>query len=319
MSVDGNRLLLERISAASNAIDAVFLNSPQFVCEPLSAALGARVVVKVETLNPIRCFKGRGASFLVSQLEPGAHIVTASAGNLGQALAYACRAKGVGIVVFAARNANAFKVDRMRALGAEVVIAGDDFDAAKAQARRYAADHALPMIEDGREPALSEGAGTIAVELLDFPERLDVVLVALGNGAILGGMARWFHAHAPGTEVIGVAAAGAPCMERSWRSGVAVETAAVATIADGMATRVPIPEALADLAGTIADIVLVEDAAMVEGMTLAHRHLGLVLEPSGAAGFAAILADPGRFAGRTVATVLCGGNLTDEQMRQWLV
>ena len=104
-------------------------------------------------------------------------------------------------------------------------------------------------------------------------------------------------------------------MERSWRSGVAVETAAVATIADGMATRVP----LADLAGTIADIVLVEDAAMVEGMTLAHRHLGLVLEPSGAAGFAAILADPGSFAGRTVATVLCGGNLTDEQMRQWLV
>jgi threonine dehydratase len=312
------RLSLQRIQDATKLIDPLFLNSPQFVCEPLSAALEARVLVKVETLNPIRCFKGRGASFFASGLRSGERIVTASAGNLGQALAYSCRSKGVALTVFAALGANPLKVTRMREFGAEVVLGGEDFDAAKARARLFAAERGLPMVEDGREPALSEGAGTIAVELLSAPERLDVILVALGNGAILGGMARWCQAYAPEIEVIGVAAAGAPCMERSWRSGVPVETARIDTIADGIGTRVPVPEALGDLSGTISDVVLVEDAAMVEGMRLVHRHLGLVLEPSGAAGIAAILSDRTRFRGRSVATVLCGGNLTDEQVRRWL-
>lgn len=314
----GGRFSLRRIADASEHIDPVFLHTPQFVSEPLSNALGTRVVVKVETLNPIRCFKGRGASRMAANLRPGERIVTASAGNLGQALAFACKSRGIELTVFAAQAANPLKVDRMRELGAEVVLGGADFDAAKVLARKYAAEVGLPMIEDGREIALSEGAGTIAVELLEFPERLDVLLVALGNGAILGGMACWFSAHAPEMQVIGVAAAGAPCMERSWRSGAAIETASIDTIADGMGTRVPVSEALSDLSGTITDIVLVEDAAMIEGMRLAHRHLGLILEPSGAAGLAAILSDPMRFHGRTVATVLCGGNLTDEQVSKWL-
>jgi threonine dehydratase len=312
------RLALDRIAAASAVIDPVFLNTPQFVSGPLSHVTGARLVVKVETLNPIRSFKGRGASLLAAGLSPGAHIVTASAGNLGQALAYACRSSGVRLTVFAATGANPFKVARMQDLGAEVVLAGEDFDAAKALARQHAASTGLPMIEDGVAPALSEGAGTIAVELLGFPERLDVVLVALGNGAILGGMARWLQARAPGVEVIGVAAAGAPCMALSWRSAALVETASIDTIADGLGTRIPVPEALADLTGSIADVVLVDDTAMIDGMRLAHRHLGLVLEPSGAAGIAAILSDPERFRGRTVATVLCGGNLTEAQVQQWL-
>lgn len=312
------RLSLQRIHDATKLIDPVFLNTPQFVSEPLSKLLGTRVVVKVETLNPVRCFKGRGASFTASTLHAGDRIVTASAGNLGQALAYACRTRNVQLTVFAANSANRLKVDRMRDLGADVRLEGDDFDAAKAAARIFAAEHRLTMVEDGREPTLSEGAATIAVELLEFPERLDVILVALGNGAILGGMARWLQDRAPATEVIGVAATGAPCMQRSWKSGTLVETARIDTIADGMGTRVPVPEALDDLTGCIADIVLVDDAAMVEGMRLAHRHLGLILEPSGAAGIAAILSDPSRFHGRTVATVLCGGNLTDDQVQQWL-
>lgn len=313
-----DRLDLQRIDDATKIIDPVFLNTPQFVSEPLSSALEVRLVVKVETLNPIRCFKGRGASLMASTLQAGDRIVTASAGNLGQALAYACRARGVSLTVFAAWRANALKIGRMRDLGAEVMLEGDDFDAAKAAARVFAAERGLRMIEDGRELALSEGAGTIAVELLSFPERLDVILVALGNGAILGGMARWLQARSPGTEIIGVAAAGAPCMERSWKTGTLVETDRIDTIADGMGTRVPVPEALGDLAGRISDIVLVEDAALIEGMRLAHQHLGLILEPSGAAGLAAVLSDRPRFRGRTVATVLCGGNLTNNQVAQWL-
>lgn len=207
----------------------------------------------------------------------------------------------------------------MRTLGARVLLHGADFDAAKLEAKRVATATHVSMVEDGREPRLAEGAGSIAVELLHGPERFEVALVSLGNGAMLGGMARWIKAQAPQIEVIGVAAVGAPCMERSWRTRALVETDRIDTIADGMGTRIPIPEALSDLSSTIDDIVLVDDATMIEGMRLAHRHLlGLVLEPSGAAGLAALLSHKERFRGRTAAPVLCGGNVTAEQMERWL-
>lgn len=314
----GHRLSLANVEEAARTIDPVFLNSPQYISEPLSDALSVRTLVKVETFNPIRSFKGRGADYFASSLAAGTEVVTASAGNLGQAMAYACRRRGVSLTVYASVNANPLKIDRMKALGANVILHGEDFDAAKAEAKRVAAASGLPMVEDGLEPRLSEGAGSIAVELLNYQEPIDTILVALGNGAILGGIARYVKAHNPKIEVIGVAAAGAPCMERSWRSGTLVETDRIATIADGIGTRIPIPEALDDLRTTIDDIVLVEDNGLIEGMRVAHRHLGLVLEPSGAAGIATLLANASRFRGRTVATVLCGGNLTPEQMSAWL-
>lgn len=310
------RLDVARIRAARDVIDPVFLGTPQYACDPLSEALDTEIVVKVETANPIRCFKGRGADLFVAGLPEGASFVTASAGNLGQALAYAARRRGARATVFAATSSNPMKVERMRALGAEVVLEGHDFDAAKQAARDHAARTGVAMIEDGVEPALSEGAGTIGLELLAAAP--DVILVALGNGAILGGIARAVKDARPEVEVIGVAAEGAPCMERSWQTGDLVTTETIDTIADGMGTRVPVPEALEDIRRDVDDVRLVSDDGMIAAMRLAHRHLGLVLEPSAAAGLAAIAAAPNRFAGRRVATVLCGGNLTEAQMREWL-
>jgi threonine dehydratase len=153
---------------------------------------------------------------------------------------------------------------------------------------------------------------------LRWPEPFDTILVPLGNGALLAGIARWVKAHQPATRMIGVSASGAPAMERSWRSGQIERFERITTIADGIGVRVPVPEALGDLAGVLDDILLVEDEAMLAAMRLAHQELGLVLEPSGAVGLAALLADGGRFRGQLVATILCGGNLTPEQMRQWL-
>lgn len=313
------RISIKRIQNALDVIDPVFLNTPQFVSEPLSDALGASVIVKIETLNPVRCFKGRGADLFVSGLSAGAAFVTASAGNLGQALAFSARRRGARATVFAAETASPLKIERMRALGADVILEGRDFDAAKKTARKYAERMGLPMIEDGVEPTLSEGAGTIALELLRGGMWPDVILVALGNGAILGGMARAVKAIRPEVKVIGLAAEGAPCMARSFHEGRPVETETIDTIADGMGTRVPVPEALNDLLRDADDVITVSDARMIEGMRLAHRHLGLVLEASGAAGLAALAANPDQFAGRRVATVLCGGNLTEDQMRVWLI
>lgn len=313
-----HRLSLANIERATALIDPVFLNTPQYRAEALEPLLGCRLVVKVETLNPIRSFKGRGASFFVSQAPAGARLVCASAGNFGQAMAYACRARGVPLVVYASVNANPLKVERMRALGAEVRLSGEDFDAAKLEAKRSAAETGMRLVEDSLNPETAEGAGTMAPELLRWPEQFDAVVAPLGNGAMLTGVGRWLKAHAPRTRVVGAAARGAPAMHDSWRAGRVVEYAEIDTIADGIGVRLPIPEVVRDMEGVVDDVALVGDDSLLRAMRLLHEHLGLVVEPSGAAGVAAILEDRGRFEGRLVATVICGGNLTAEQMRGWL-
>ena len=313
------RIRLEAIEAAPVLIDPVFQGTPQFECEPLGDALGARVVLKVETLNPIRSFKGRGAELFVARdAPPGQPLVCASAGNFGQAMAFACRSRGVPLIVFASERANALKVERMRALGADVRLAGDDFDGAKLVAKRFAAGAGLRMVEDALEPATAEGAGTMALELLALSEPVDAVLVPLGNGAMLAGVATVLAAHWPDTRVVAVQALGAPAMVESMRSGRLVTHERVETIADGIGVRIPIPEALDDLAGLVDETILVDDDLILAAMRLVHQHVGVVAEPSAVVGIAALLAAPERFARSRVATMLCGGNLTPLQLRSWL-
>jgi len=313
-----HRLSLAHIEQAMSVIDPVFLHTPQYRVESLDEILGCRLVAKVETLNPVRSFKGRGASYLLASVPAGTRLICASAGNFGQAMAYACRSRGVHLVVYASVNANPLKVQRMRDLGAEVRLSGDDFDAAKIEARRVALADGMQMVEDSLDPNTGEGAGTIGLELAQWTEPLGAVLVALGNGAMITGVGLWLKEHSPATQVIGVAAAGAPSMVESWRSGTIVEHSAVHTIADGIAVRVPIPEAVADMDGTVDDALVVRDESMLAGMRLLHQHLGLVVEPSAAVGVAALLEHPARFKDQTVATILCGSNLTMEQANEWL-
>lgn len=317
-SPSSTELTPRRIEEAEARIDPVFKDTPQYLAEAASERLGFELLVKVETANPIRSFKGRGASLFVGEVGAGP-LVCASAGNFGQGLAYAARARGLSLTVFAAETANSFKLERMRSLGAEVRLAGADFDAAKAAAREHAAAVGAAYVEDGREPAIAAGAGTIALELGRLPHPLDAVLIPLGNGALINGMGCWLKAHAPATRVIGVAAAGAPAMALSFEERRVVETESVATIADGVAVRVPVPEALAEMRRTVDEVLLVEDAAILRAMRQAHIELGLVVEPAGAIGLAAAEVFRQRFHGQRVATVLCGGNLTPEQIREWLV
>ena len=316
-----DRLSLERIARAAREIDPRFRATPQFAAESLSEELGVRVVVKVETVNPVGSFKGRGADFFLGELpaaEAARGLVCASAGNFGLGLAFAARRRSAAVTVFASRHANPLKVERMRALGATVRLGGDDFDEAKSAARRFAAARGATMVEDGREAAISEGAGSIAVELLAGPEELDELWVPLGNGALAAGVARWTRAHRPDVRIVAVAAEGAPAMAESLAAGHVVSGESAATIADGLAVRLPVPEAVADLAGRVDAVLLVSDAAMIEAMRLAHRHLGLVLEPAGAAGLAAIAARRRELGGRRVATVLCGSNADPRRLARWL-
>ena len=316
---DPPRIRLERIEEARRLIDPVFLGTPQYECEPLSHALGVRLLLKVETLNPIRSFKGRGAEAFVARDAADAPLVCASAGNFGQGMAYACRSRALPLTVYAAESANPLKLERMRALGAEVRLAGRDFDAAKDAARAFALAHGLRFVEDGRETSIAEGAGTIALELLADAGELDAVFVPLGNGALLAGVATVLRERRPSVRVIAVAARGAPAMVESLLAGRRLTSERADTIADGIAVRVPVPEALGDLAGLVDETRLVDDAEIIQAMRLLHRQAGVVVEPAGAVGVAALLEGPGTWAGARVATVLCGGNLTPAQLRDWLL
>jgi threonine dehydratase len=316
-----HRIKLEHIKAAMNVIEPVFLNTPQFVNEPLSSILGCRLLTKIETLNPIRSFKGRGAEYFLSTLEaltPRPKIVCASAGNFGQAMAFSARKRGFELTVYASVNANPLKIERMRDLGANVILAGEDFDAAKQIAKQFALEHSALMVEDSLQEAITEGSGTMGLELLQSSESFEIVLVPLGNGAMINGIARWIKAHRPEIQVIGVSARGADAMEQSWRLNKIVTLEKINTIADGIGVRLPIAEALADMKDLVDDILLVDDSTILHGMKLLHQHLGIVVEPSGAVGVAAILEQPEKFKNKSVATIICGGNLTLEQMKLWL-
>ena len=324
-AVAAPRVTATGIAAQLPRIDPTFTDSPQYECEPLSEALGARVLLKVETANPIRCFKGRGASLLIAD-HCGASaaprpVVTSSAGNWGQAIAYACRAYGIPTTVYAAENANPTKLDRMRALGAEVVLHGADLDEAKLVAKAFAAEQGYRFVEDGQDEAVTEGHGSIGVELADdmaaTGDHLDAVLVPVGNGAMIAGIGSWLKAASPATQVLGVTPTGAPAMRKAWLAPTERDlwgSDPVETIADGLAVRIPIADAVDDMVGLVDDVLEVDDETIAEAMRLLFSEAGLLTEPSGAAGIAAILDNPERFRGRHVAVIICGSNIGPDQL-----
>lgn len=314
-------LSLERIEEARSVIDPAFLDTPQFRSDALSEALGADVWLKIECLNPLRSFKGRGACYFAHLHEKSAPRpwVCASAGNFGQGLAYAARSRGIPILVFAAETANPTKVARMRSFGAEVRLTGEDFDAAKDAARTYSAERDLTFVEDGRESAITEGAGTIGIEIVRSKAAFDSVLIPLGNGALLNGIGTWLKAHSPSIGVVGVGAARAPAMERSFRARrpVALDDR-MATIADGVATRVAVPEAVATMLEVADDVLLAEEEGILSSMRVLFRELGLVVEGAGAVTLAAATACQDRFRGRKLLLLVGGANADERDVKRYL-
>jgi threonine dehydratase len=307
-----------RIEEARRLIDPVFLNMPLVNDAALDRALGAEVHLKLEMDNPIRSFKGRGTGFFVaSELPQGVPVVAASAGNFGQGLAYNAKRRGHDVTVFAACGANTAKIDAMRGFGAEVIVDGADFDEAKALARRHAERLGHLFVEDGAHASIAEGAGTIAAEVTDVVSGIDAFFVPLGNGALATGVGCWLKAVSPSTKVIAVAAEGAPSMAISWREGRVATTKRADTIGDGIAVRVPVPFALECMKTTIDDVLLVSDNDLLAAMLLVHARIGRRAEPAGVAGLAALISNRAAFAGQRVATVICGANLTEQQIAMW--
>ena len=314
------RLDMARIRAARRVIDPVFLNTPLYRCEALEPGLGCAVSIKLETANPVRSFKARGAEVVASLLagHGSQAMVCASAGNLGQALAWSGRGRGLEVTVVASRFAPAAKLDRIRALDARLELVDGDFELARGRAAAIARHDGIRLVEDSLDIETCEGAATIGLELTGTAPSFDAVLIALGGGAMATGVGHVVKACAPGVEVICVQPLGAPAMTRSWRQRRVVTTGPTDTIADGVAGRRPIPAVLADLLIVADDAVLVREASIIAALRMLLDHAGLVVEPSAALGIAAILEDRDRFAGRHVVTIVCGSNVDADAYRRWV-
>ncbi|HUQ59376.1 threonine ammonia-lyase [Lentzea sp.] len=313
------RLDLDRIRAARRTIDPVYLNTPMYRCDALGRRLGCTVSIKLETANPVRSFKARGTELVTSLLaEQGrTAVVCASAGNLGQALAWSGSRRGLDVTVVASTRAPVAKLDRIRALGAELHLVDGDFEMARERAVHIARERGIRLLEDSLDIETCEGAATIGLELVDEAP-FDAVLIALGGGALATGIGHVLKTLVPEAEVICVQPAGAPALTLSWRERRLITTESADTIADGVAGRFPIPEVLDDLLAVADDAVLVRESSIIEGMRLLLEHTGLIVEPSAALGVAAVLEDPGRFSGRHVVTVICGSNVDLDAYHRWV-
>ncbi|MGY5010825.1 threonine ammonia-lyase [Streptomyces sp. 900105755] len=316
----GTRLDTARIRAARRVIDPVFLDTPLYRCEALEPGLGCTVSIKLETANPVRSFKARGTEVVASRLAEGgaAAVVCASAGNLGQALAWSGRVRGLDVTVVASRFATVAKLDRIRALGARLELVDGDHEMARERAAAIARRDGIRLVEDSLDIETCEGAATIGLELVGTTPSFDTVLIALGGGALATGVGHVVKALAPGVEVICVQPLGAPAMTRSWRERRVVITDSADTIADGVAGRCPVPAVLDDLLLVADDAVLVREESIMAGMRMLLHHAGLVVEPSAALGIAAVLEDRGRFAGRHVVTIVCGSNVDVDAYHRWV-
>ncbi|WP_285580586.1 threonine ammonia-lyase [Actinoallomurus iriomotensis] len=314
------RLDTGRIRAARRMIDPVFLDTPLYRCEALEPGLGCAVSIKLETANPVRSFKGRGTELVASLLAGNGSraAVCASAGNLGQALAWSGRGRGLDVTVVASRHATVAKLDRIRALGARLELVDGDHELARERAADIARHDGIRLVEDSLDIETCEGAATIGLELVDAAPSFDAVLIALGGGAMATGVGHVVKALAPDVEVICVQPLGAPAMTHSWRRRRVVTTDSADTIADGVAGRCPIPAVLDDLLLVADDAVLVKEESIIAGMRMLLDHAGLVVEPSAALGVAAILEDRDRFAGRHVVSIVCGSNVDVDAYHRWV-
>jgi threonine dehydratase len=272
--------------------------------------------LKREDVHELGAFKWRGALPTIEAYKDrgAAAVVTASTGNHGAAVAWACRELGLRAMVYAPAGASLAKLALIDGLGAEIRIAGTDLDFAKEEGRQFAVDAQVPFFEDGIEPTQYDGYGAIADEIVDqLADPPGAVVVPVGNGALAAGIGRTLRRRSPATLVVAVAAKDAPVMALSFEARRPVECERVATFADGLAVRVAIPEAVRALDGVLDRFLLVSEREMAHAVGTFAR-VGLRVEGAAAAALAALprLQD---VSGPVVA-VVTGRNIDEEVFRR---
>ena len=306
------------VVAAAPIVHRHLRPTPLYEWPALSRLLGCRYFLKHENHQPTTAFKVRGGVHLVARLPEAQKrrgVLGCTTGNHGQSLAYACRLFGVRCQIVVPAVNNPDKVAAMRALGAEVIEHGRDYDEARVYCESIRDREGLRYVHSGNEPDLIAGVGTYALEVFDELPDPDVILVPVGLGSSICGTALVAAARRPQTQVIGVQAELAPAVTLSWRAGAPVETATAETFAEGIATRVPAEMTLEIMRRHVHDMLLVSDAELRAAVRLLLRLTHNLAEGAGAASTAAALRLRERLAGKTVVGVLSGGNLDLRHLR----
>jgi threonine dehydratase len=295
--------------------------TPLYAYGALSELVGTDIHVKHENHLPVGAFKVRGGVNLMAQLsaeERARGVISASTGNHGQSIAFAARLFGVRAVICVPEGANPVKVEAIRSLGAEIVVHGRDFDEARARCAELAAEHGYRYIHSGDEPHLIAGVGTATLELLEDEPAIDVIIVQVGGGSGAAGACIAAKAVRAGIEVIGVQSDAAPAAFRSWKEHRLLEDH-METFAEGLATRVAFELPQRIMWEHLDDFVLVSDdeiRSAIVAMIATTRNL---VEAAGAAPLAGALRLRDRLAGKRVALVCSGGNISPAQLGEVLL
>lgn len=306
------------LEAAAELVHTQVPPSLQYAWPLLSNEVGAEVWVKHENHNPTGAFKVRGGVTFIDWLTrtnpatPG--ICTATRGNHGQSQARAAVAAGLRAKVYVPHGNSVEKNAAMRAFGAELVEFGDDFDTARVEAFRVADEEGLTVVPPFH-PELVRGVATYAWELFQTVRDLDTVYVPIGCGSGICGTIAARDALGLATKIVGVVSENADCAKKSVEAGRLIETNSARTFADGMAVRVPVPEAFEIYSKGVDRLVSVSDDAVAEAMRVYYRTTHNLAEGAGAAPLAALLDERDRMAGRKVGVILCGGNVDMEVFR----
>jgi threonine dehydratase len=303
---------IEEVRAAAARIRGLVRKTPLVTAAPVreQSDVARGLLLKLESLQVTGSFKARGAINAVFALPPAAlarGIVTASGGNHGLAVAYAGWAAGVPATIFLPRSVAPDKLAKFARWGARVEVSGEVWDDSNLAALRHAEAKGLTYIHPFADPAVIAGQGTIALEILEEAPDLDTLIVAIGGGGLISGIAIGARALRPGIRIIGIEPVGAPTLHDSLAAGRVVELARLDTAAVTLAPRRSAEMNFAIIQETVERVVLVEDRDMREAARWLWRELGVATELSGAAAVAALLAGSYRPApGERVCAIVCG-------------
>jgi threonine dehydratase len=306
------RLASDDFREARATIDGLVHRTPIFSSRSLSRRTGMSVYLKAENLQKTGSFKPRGAFNKVRHLpraEARRGIITASAGNMGQAVAYVAACEQIPGVVVMPEGANASKVAAVKEYGSEAIQFGKLWDDAFARSQEVAFERGLVYVHPFKDRHVLAGQGTVAMEVLEDLPDVATLIIPIGGGGLMAGMAMAIRQYKPNVRIIGVEPTGSANMATSRRLGRCTDLDAVKTIADGLATRKTDPEIFAIINDLVDDLVTVGDGEMLDAVRFLLERAKLLTEPSGAATVAALLSGKTVLpAGAAIVAVLSGGN-----------
>ncbi len=304
---------LKKIYEAKERIKDIVVDTPFSYAPHLSEIASCEVYLKKENLQITGAFKIRGAYNKIASLgesQRACGVVAASAGNHAQGVALSASKFGIRAVIVMPESTPLTKVNGVKHYGAEVILAGTNYDEAYAYATEYGEEHSLTFVHPFEDEDVIAGQGTVALDILDKCDELDAVLIPVGGGGLIAGMASALKAINPKIEVIGVSALGAPAFKNSFESKTAIDSTSVRTIADGIAVRDTSEITLKHALECVDRIISVDDEEIASAILFLLEKQKLVVEGAGSVGVAALIHDKlPHLKGKNVAVVLSGGNM----------